>query len=74
MVFTFIWNAYKKLPKTKILLYSSPIKEAEISETFSPQLGLDTFYYLPNKRNMSYFTEKCNSFNFYPNIKKPEFS
>ena len=47
------------------------MKEAE---TFSPQLGLNTFYYLPNKRNMSHFTKKCNSFHFYPNIKKPELS
>ena len=40
-----------------------------MSETFSPQLGLSTFYYLPNKRNMNHFTKKCNSFHFYPNIK-----
>ena len=74
----FIWKAHKYLPKTKILFtvlfHTSPIIEAEISETFSPQDGLNTFYYVPNKRNMSHFAKKCNGFHFYPNIKKPELS
>ena len=52
-----------------VLFHTSPIKEAKISETFSPQQGLNTFYYLPNKRNMSHFTKKCNSFHLYTNIK-----
>ena len=55
--------------KTKILLYYIPIKEAEISETFSPRLGINTFYYLQNKRNMSHFTKKCNSFHFTQTLK-----
>ena len=52
------------------LFHTSPIKEAEMSETFS-----NTFYYLLNKRNVSHFNKKCNSFHFIQtleNLNRPE--